>query len=114
MKIEQTIKKILREEIKKVDLSPLLEKILNRELVKYNTDSLCGIKVVHPDKRESESKFEFTRYGVTLIFIGDEKKLSFDAREKYVSLMDEAWNIIYDTISTPVDLYSKIVKTCDE
>jgi len=107
MRIEQTIKRILREEQNKmVDLSPLLKKILNREIVQENSDILCGVEVVHPDNREN--------YKVTFTFIVHRGKVSFYTKEKHESIMNEAWDIIYDYTGQPVDLYSKYVRTCNE
>lgn len=114
MGIEQTIKRILREEIKKTDLSPLFEKILNKEIVKHNSDIMCGVEVTHPDDRESLTGDKFNNYKITFIFIGNPNHQKMNIRDRYESIMNEAWDIIYDYTSKPVDVYSRIVKSCDE
>ena len=50
MKLQDTIKIMLKEEIKK-DLSPILENLLNKMLVNKNQDIICRVKVKHPDNR---------------------------------------------------------------
>jgi uncharacterized membrane protein YheB (UPF0754 family) len=44
MKLEQTIRRILREETQK-DLSPILENLLNKLLVKHNKDILWVLRL---------------------------------------------------------------------
>ena len=61
MNIKQTIRRILREEIEKKDLSPILEKLLNSLLVKHNQDIVCGVKVIHPSQRQSLNNDMFDR-----------------------------------------------------
>jgi len=35
-------------------------------------------------------------------------------RDRYESIMNEAWDIIYSYTSQAVDMYSKTVKSCNE
>jgi hypothetical protein len=122
MTLKENIKKILEQETKDKDLTPVLENMLNKLLVKNNKDILCGVKVVHPDNRESlpdafGNNIKFTSYKVTFIFIGGYGTKYWPktqaVRDKYESLMDEAWNLIYDITELPVDVYSSEVKKCD-
>jgi len=117
MNIKQTIKRILREEIEKKDLSPILEKLLNSLLVKHNQDVICGVKVIHPSQRQSLNNDMFDRYSVTITFIGgiDTKfwPRTMAVRDKYESILNEAWDIIYNFTNQAVDIYSTEVKKCE-
>jgi hypothetical protein len=112
--MEKLIRRILREEIKKTDLSPLFEKILNKEIVKHNSDIMCGVEVTHPDNRESLTGDKFNSYKITFIFIGNPNHQKMNIRDRYESIMNEAWDIIYSYTSQAVDMYSKTVKSCNE
>ena len=105
MKLEQTIRRILREETKK-DLSPILENLLNKLLVKHNKDILCGVEVVQSVDGES--------YEVTFTFIVHRGKVSFYAKEKHESIMNEAWDLVYDFTNQTIAMNSKYVRTCNE
>ena len=113
--MKNLIRHILTEETK--DLTPVLENMLNKLLVKNNKDILCGVKVIHPDKRDSLTGYKFESYKVILTFIGGYGTKYWPktqaVRDKYESLMDEAWNLIYDITELPVDVYSSEVKKCD-
>jgi hypothetical protein len=115
MNLQESIRRILREEQnKKVDLTPLFKKLLNREIVEKNSDILCGIEVVHPDNRESLIGNKFDRYKITFIFIGDPRYQTLVISDKYETIMNEAWDIIYSYTSQPIDMYSKTIKSCNE
>ena len=118
MTLKENIKKILEQETKDKDLSPVLEKILNDLLIKYNKDILCGVKIIHPDNRESLSNYMFENYKVTLIFIGGFGTIywprTMAVNSKYDELMDRAWELIYDITGLPIDMYSTLVNKCNK
>ena len=105
MNLQENIRRILREETE--DLSSFIENMLTKTLVNDNKDILCGVKVVHPDNRESLSDHKFTSYRVTFIFIGGY------GTSKYETIMDKGWELIYDYTDLAVDVYSTKVKKCD-
>ena len=105
MKLQDTIRRILREQTKK-DLSPILENLLNKLLVKHNKDILCGVEVVQSVDGES--------YEVTFTFIVHRGKVSFYAKEKHESIMNEAWDLVYDFTNQTIVMKSKYVRTCNE
>jgi hypothetical protein len=117
MNLQDTIRRILREEIEKKDLSPILEKLLNRLLVKNNKDIICNVKVIHPSQRQSLNNDKFDSYKVTITFIGGEGTEywpeTMAIRDKYESIMNEAWDTIYDFTNQAVDIYSTKVKKCE-
>jgi hypothetical protein len=118
MTLKENIKKILEQETKGKDLTPVLEKMLNNLLVKNNKDILCGVKIVHPDNRESLSNHKFEHYKVTLTFIGGYGTKywprTMAVNSKYDELMDRAWELIYEVTGLSVDLYSTLVNKCDK
>ena len=119
MKLQQTIRRILREEIgdTKHDKSRLIEKLLYTTFVVPNKDIVCGVEVKHPDDREVlEGQPKYESYGVTITFIGGYGTKywprTMAVRDKYDELMNEVWGIVYDYTNTPCDIYSKYVKEC--
>ena len=108
MNLQQTIRRILREEIgdKKHDKSRLIEKLLYTTFVIPNKDIVCGVEVKHPDDREVlEGQPKYISYSITITFIGE-------IGTNTLELMDEVWGIVYDYTNTPCDIYSKYVKEC--
>ena len=103
--MKQLIKRILREETKK-DLSPILKNLLNKLLVKHNKDILCGVEV--------EQSIDGESYEVTFTFIVHRGKVSFYAKEKHDSIMNEAWDLVYDFTNQTIEMKSKYVRTCNE
>jgi|688.fasta_scaffold134692_4 hypothetical protein len=98
----------------KKDLSPILKNLLNKLLVKPNKDIICGVKVVHPSDRESVG-IEYKNYEVILFFLGDdEEEMTYKERQKYNKLEDEAFDLIYKYTNQYADVYSKLLKSCDE
>jgi len=121
MNLINTIKGIVKEEITK-DLSPTLEKLLHKMLVKNNQDILCGVTVVHPDNRESlpdafGNNFKFTSYKVTFIFIGGYGTkywpVTQAVQQRYDNLVDDAWNIVYNFTGKSVDIFTEKLKKCE-
>lgn len=112
-KLQKLIKKILKEEIKK-DLSPIIENLLNDTIVKDNNDIICKVEVRHPSNRKvlqyQEVPFEF--YRVDIFF-----KSEFTSpriNDKHEEIMNQAWDIIYEFIGIPSDIFSRKVKDCSE
>jgi len=100
MNLQEHIRKVLREER---DRSDLMVKLLNTTIIpQYET--ICKVEVKAPWNREVSSSF----YSVKVFFIGD-YKLFGDGE-----ILDEIWEIIYNTFGVGVDLYSEYVKNCDE
>ena len=115
MKLQETIRRILRED--KKDSTPLIEKVLNDMLVKYNKDILCGVTVVHPDNRITLSGGKYLHYKVTFTFIGGHGTKNWPKtmaiRDKYDEIMNEGWYLVHDFTGIPVDVYSEEIKECD-
>jgi hypothetical protein len=118
MKLINTIKGIVNEEITK-DLSPILENLLNKMLVKNNQDIICGVKVKHPDNRTKlpHSNNEYLHYRVDIKFIGgygtEYWPVTQDVQQRYDSLIDDAWNIVYDFTGKSIDIFSEKLKNCE-
>ena len=98
MNLQEHIRKVLREER---DRSNLMVKLLNTTIIpQYET--ICKVEVTAPWNRKSSSPF----YSVKVFFIGNLPDLS--------DILDEIWEIIYETFGVGVDLYPEFVKNCDE
>ena len=117
MNLQNTIRRILREEIEKKDLSPIIEKLLNKLLIKNYKDIVCNVKVTHPSQRQSLNNDKFDSYKVTITFIGGKNTEywpeTMEIRDKYESIMNEAFDIIYDYTNQAVDIFSTKVKKCE-
>ena len=118
MKLQDTIRQILIEEATK-DLSPILESLLNKMMVNKNRDIICEIKVKHPDNRTKlpHSDNKYLQYRVDITFIGgygtDFFPVTQSVANKYDSLMDDVWNIVYDFTGKSVDIFHKKVVNCE-
>jgi hypothetical protein len=98
MNLKEQIRKVLKEER---DRSDLMVKLLNTTIIpQYET--ICKIEVTAPWNREPSSSF----YSVKVFFVGD--------LPDFYNILDEIWEIIYDTFGVGVDLYPEYVKNCDE
>lgn len=111
MNLQENIRIILWEETKR-DLSRHLERLVTKNIVNYNKDIMCGVKVKHPDNRTKSpyQDFEHIHYRIDIMFI-DETDLR---SSRYSSIIDEVWRLIYDTTRKPVDIFTKKVNNCDE
>jgi hypothetical protein len=118
MNLQDTIKGIIKEEITK-DLSPTLEKLLHKMLVKNNQDIICGVKVKHPDNRTKhpDNIYDHEHYRVDIIFIGgfgtEYWPVTQAVQQRYDSLIDDAWNFVYDFTGKSVDIFNKKVVNCE-
>ena len=118
MGVADTIKIMLKEEIKK-DLSPILENLLNKMLVNKNQDIICRVKVKHPDNRTKlpHSDNTYLHYRVDIIFIGGygtkHCPVTQAVQQRYDSLIDDMWNIVYDFTGKSIDIFAKIVNECE-
>jgi hypothetical protein len=118
MNLQTTIRRILIEEVNK-DLSPILEKLLNKMLVKDNQDIICGVKVKHPDNRTKlpHSDNNYLSYRVDITFIGGIGTKFWPqaqaVQRRYDDLIDEVWDIVWDYIGKDVDIFPKYIKECE-
>ena len=118
MNLQETIRRILKEETKK-DLSPILENLLNKMLVNKNRDIICRVKVKHPSNRTKlpDNMYDHEHYRVDITFIGgygtDFFPVTQSVANKYDSLIDELWNIVYDFTGQSVDIFNKYSKECE-
>lgn len=118
MKLQDTIKIMLKEEIKK-DLSPILENLLNKMLVNKNQDIICRVKVKHPENRPKlpHSDNTYLHYRVDIKFVGgygsEYWPVTQAVQQRYDSLIDYAWNIVYDFTGKSVDIFTEKLKNCD-
>jgi len=100
MNLKESIRRILREQR---DFSDLMVKLLNAVIIpRYET--ICKIEVTAPWNREPSSSF----YSVKVFFVGDSRLPGND------DILNEIWEIIYETFGVGVDLYSEYIKNCDE
>jgi hypothetical protein len=100
MNLKEQIRKVLKEER---DRSDLMVKLLNTTIIpQYET--ICKIEVTAPWNREPSSSF----YSVKVFFVGDSRLPGND------DILNEMWEIIYETFGVGVDLYPEYVKNCDE
>lgn len=118
MSLKQTIKRILKEESNK-DLTSVIETLLEG-IVNDHKDILCKVEVKHPDKRTKlpHSDNNYKDYRVTFYFIGGVGSVNWPmTREiwiEYESIMNNAWDLIYDYIGVKLDMFSREIKSCDE
>lgn len=98
MNLQEHIRKVLREER---DRSDLMVKLLNTTIIPQY-ENICKVEVTAPWNREFSSRF----YSVKVFFIGD--------LPDFYDILDEIWEIIYDTFGVGVDLYPEYVKNCDK
>jgi hypothetical protein len=99
MNLQEHIRKVLREER---DRSDLMVKLLNTTIIPQY-ENICKVEVTAPWNRKPSSSF----YSVKVFFIGGNLP-------DFYNILDEIWEIIYDTFGVGVDLYPKYVKNCDE
>lgn len=100
MNLKEQIRKVLREER---DRSDLMVKLLNAAIIPQY-DDICKIEVKAPWNREPSSRF----YSVKVFFVGNSRLPGNN------DILNEIWEIIYETFGVGVDLYTEYVKNCDE
>lgn len=118
MKLRDTIKKILKEELKgKFDYTQIIQKLLNDLLVKENPDIICGVEVFNPQNRRQKQFGEHQYYRVDIIFIGGYGSKYFPrtmaVNERYDNLANRAQDIILDFVGLFVEVYAKYVTECE-
>jgi hypothetical protein len=119
MGLRDKIKKILKEETTK-DLTPHIEKLLNKHFVIPNNDIVCGVKVTHPDKRYKLQFQEvpFDLYRIDIIFIGGYGSKFWPRTmaviERYDTLSNKAFDLIMDMFGIFPDVYAKYTDKCDQ
>ena len=101
------------------DLSKLIKKILEINLLAYHKNVLCKVEVIHPDNREVlEGQKKYDHYGVYLYVIGGYGTEYFPqtmaVHDMYEYLMNKAWDIVYDNFVLPTDVYRKMIKKCED
>lgn len=100
------------------DLSPVIEKLLRTTLIPQHSDIICDVKVTHPDNRDVlEGQPKYTSYKILFFFIGGYGTKYWPHTQavasKYEKIMDDAWDLVYNFLNIPTDLYSTLVKSCD-
>jgi len=110
--IKESITSVLSEESESIDkdMTSIIEMILNTSFVIPNKDFVCGVQVKHPDDRKVlQGQQKYKQYGIIITF-------NIKSMMDYVSdtLMDQAWNIVYDILEIPCDIFRKYVKDCSE
>jgi hypothetical protein len=117
MNLQETIKKVLREESNK-DLTPVIEKLL-KGFVDDHKDILCRVEVKHPDKRTKlpHQEYPYENYRATFYFIGGYGSSNWPATRsvmvQFDDLMNEAWELIYDYTGQTLEMFTKHVKSCE-
>jgi hypothetical protein len=117
MNLQETIKKVLREETDR-DLTPVIEMLLNG-LVNDNKNILCRVEVTHPDKitKLPHQEYPHKNYRATFYFIGGYGSSNWPATcsvmDKFDDLMNEAWELIYDYTGQTLEMFTKHVKSCE-
>jgi hypothetical protein len=118
MNLRHNIKRILREE-SKMDLSPFLEKLVTNFIVNNNRDIICRVKVKHPDNRTKlpHSDNVYLHYRVDVKFIGgygtEHWPVTQAVANRYDKIINDVWDLIYDTTGKSVDIFSEKLKNCD-
>lgn len=116
--MRQLIKRILREETER-DLSPVIEKLLETNIVPKYKGIVCGVKVTAPHNRDKEpnQQFELIHYKIEVFFIGGHGTnfwpKTMAIREMYDKIMFEMWNSVESYIGEPTDVYATYIKECD-
>jgi hypothetical protein len=116
MKLQETIRKILREEVNK-DLTRVIQTLLDG-FVNDHKDILCKVEVKHPDKRTKlpHSDNNYENYRATFYFISDFENQggwNISSRRRYDNLMNEAWDLVNNLIGVPLDMFTREVKSCE-
>jgi hypothetical protein len=118
MNLQENIKRVLWEETKR-DLSPYLEKLITKVIVDGNRDIICRVKFKHPDNRTKlpHSDNVYLHYRVDIKFIGgpgsEHWPVTQAVSNRYDKIIDDVWNLIYDTTGKSVDIFSEGLKKCD-
>jgi hypothetical protein len=112
MNLRDNIKKILNETSGKLALQ--MEKLLNRQVKERYKNFVCRIEIIAPGNESFYASGEKTkRYIVRVIF----KKLprgGWVARDYEEKVLNECWDLVYNFMNIPVDVYSKNDPNCDE
>jgi hypothetical protein len=118
MKLQETIRRILREEVKK-DLTRVIQTLLDG-FVNDHKDILCKVEVKHPNKRKKlpYSDNDYENYRATFYFISDFENqggwnISHVSRRRYDDLMNTAWDLVNNIIGVPLDMFTREVKSCE-
>jgi hypothetical protein len=116
--MRELIRRIIKEETQK-DLSPLIEKLLETNIVPKYDRIICGIKVTAPHNREvlPNQEFELIHYKIDVHFIGGRGTKfwpkTMSVREMYDKILFEIWDTVHSYIGQPTDVYSTYTKECD-
>ena len=117
--MRQLIKRILNEEREK-DLSSVIKKLLQPTINNYK-EIICNIDVASPSERERRAgslNFKYTSYMIIVTFVGGYGSENWPHTQEYSkkkeNIINEIWKIVYNFLEIPCDMYSKIVKSCDE
>lgn len=118
MELRNTIKKILKEELKsKIDYTQVIQKLLNTQLVKENQDIICGVEVFNPQNRRQKQFGEHQYYRVDITFIGGYGSKYFPrtmaVNERYNNLASRAQDIILNFLGVFVEVYANYVTECE-
>lgn len=99
------------------DLSPIITELLNKIIVTNNED-VCKVEVRAPWNRKTMSGGDYRNYAIKVYFIGGPKTKNWPrthaVRDKEEEIMGEIWETVYNFMGIATDLYSDIVKKCDE
>jgi hypothetical protein len=117
MDLKHTIKRVLREEESKDDMSPMITDLLNNIVVNDNED-VCKVEVTAPWNRETISGGDYKSYKVNVYFIGGYGSKNWPrteaVKDKEENIMNEIWDTVYNFMGIGTDLYSSTVKNCNE
>jgi len=117
MDLKNTIKRVLREEESKDDMSPMITDLLNNIVVNDNED-VCKVEVTAPWNRETISGGDYKSYKVNVYFIGGYGSKNWPrteaVKDKEENIMNEIWETVYNFMGIGTDLYSSRVKNCNE
>ena len=119
MNLKETIRRVLREELHstsgdEVDLSKHMESLLKTTFVPSHEKDVCDVKVAKSFNKKSNK----LGYVVTVYLIGGPNTRNFPVTQavntKMDSILDEAWNYVYDYFNVGVAVSRKFVSSCDE
>jgi len=117
MDLKHTIKRVLREEESKDDMSPMITDLLNNIIVSNNED-VCKVEVTAPWNIETISGGDYKSYKINVYFIGGYGSKNWprteSVKDKEENIMNEIWDTVYNFMGIGTDLYLRTINNCNE
>ena len=116
--MRELIRRIIKEETEK-DLSPMITKLLETNFLPSHDGIVCDVKVTAPHNRKlvPNQEFGFSHYRIDVKVVGGYGTKYFPVtqadRKMYDDIIDEIWQLVYNFIGEPTDVYETYTKECD-